>query len=459
MNKEEEQNKRKHVRHDLYISLKCWKLDQKNKPLNHGIESTAKDLSVGGVGFKSLEEYSIGSKLLMEIALPGRQDPINVHSKVVRIESEFGANEFIVGAAFEDIKPEDVNFIATSLESMNLYTLLDKTVKANASDLHLTVGSPPVMRIEGHIHFMETEKIQEGQIKTMIYPLLNQEQIEHFEKRKELDFAFSPDINSRFRVNLHYQRGFIEATLRSVTASTKSFEELGLPVEIMERFSRTRSGLILMAGKTGSGKSTTMTSMVDYINENLARVVITTEDPIEYIHTAKKSVVKQRELGSDTMSFADALKYCLRQDPDVVVVGELRDSESVINALRAAETGQLIISTVHAGDAVQALERLVNLFPPDMAHTIADRLSMCLIGILYQLLLPTKQGTRVLATELLVNTPAIKNLIREGAYAKIKNNMQTGATFGMYLLQSSLKKLLDKGLIDPKDVEEYIKAS
>lgn len=449
-------DKRQHARFKLHIPLKYWEI-KNGKPAETYVETVCRDLSTGGLGFESRLPLSVGTALRVEIHPPGRKESVISRAQVMRLESVPGKDHFLVGAAFSDIKIEDLTFLASCLESMNLFTLLDQALKEGASDLHLTIGCPPVIRVEGKIHFMKGNPIQDGQIKAMVYPLLSRTQTEYLEEKKELDFAFSPTPDSRFRVNLHFQKGFLEAALRSITAGTKSFSELGLPVDVMERFCRERSGLILIGGKTGSGKSTTMTSMVDFINNNLERVVITVEDPVEHIHLSKKSVVKQRELGSDTQSFAEALKYSLRQDPDIVVVGELRDKESVISAIRAAETGHLIISTVHAADATQVLERVVTLFPPEEALTVGHRLASCLIGVLFQILMPGKQGKQILGTELLINTPAVRTMIREGGFAKIKNSIQTGAAFGMYTLQDNLRKLCEKGLLEQAVMQEYSK--
>ena len=280
-------------------------------------------------------------------------------------------------------------------------------------------------------------------------------QIETFERTKELDFAFSPSVDARFRINLHVQKGFLEATLRSIPARTKSFSELGLPAAIMGGLCKEKSGLILIAGTTGSGKTTTVAAMVDFINKTQERVVITIEDPIEYTFYSQKSVIKQRELGSDTYSYGEALRRTLRQDPDVVVVGELLDSECILAALRAAETGHLVITTLHAPDTIQAIERIVNLFPPEHALHIRHQLASCLMGIIFQVLLPGKDHKRVLATEALTNNTAVQNLIREGRFNQIKINIQTGRHLGMYTLENKLKELYDHGLIDESVYKEY----
>jgi len=312
-----------------------------------------------------------------------------------------------------------------------------------------------MIRLDGRIIALAGSTIEDGQITAMIYPLLNDTQIEIFEKKKELDFAFSPTISSRFRVNLHLQKGFLEATLRSIPNQTKSFAQLGVPAAMMEKFCLEKSGLLLIAGTTGAGKTTTLASMVEYINQTQERVIITIEDPIEYTLKGQKCIIKQRELGSDTNSYAEALKRTLRQDPDVICIGELLDGECLLAAIRAAETGHLVISTIHSPDTIQAIERIVNFFPPEHAESIAQMISSCLVGILFQLLVPGSDGNRILATELLINNSAIKNLIREKRYTQIKTILQTGRTLGMYTLNSKLTELYEKGLISGNTLKEY----
>ena len=369
-----------------------------------------------------------------------------------------GRTDYLIGTRFVEIADSDRDRIVSCLDRINLYFIIRQAVLLRASDLHLTVGRPPVIRIAGKLHHLKTESLEDGQIKAMMYPLLTPKQISDLEDLRELDFAFSPSVKSRFRVNLHFQKGFLEATMRSVPTHSRSFEELGLPGEALERLCRARAGLVLVAGTTGSGKTTTMSSMVDFMNRNLERVVITIEDPVEFTHTSQRSIIKQRELGTDTASYAEALKRSLRQDPDVIVVGELLDREGVTSALRAAETGHLVISTVHAPDSAQAVERIVNLFPPEHAPSLCQQIASCLVGILFQALLPGRDGRLVLATELLLSNHAVQNLIREQRFPQIPNCIQTGRGVGMYTLQSCLEELLRKGLVADSTAREYVGA-
>jgi len=393
----------------------------------------------------------------MDIYLPGIEKPISCEVSVVRVEAVVNRDEYLVGTVFSKISPEDQKTIGKAIGKMNIYLLLESALQGGASDLHLTIGRPPMVRRDGRILPMAAEIIEPGQVEAMLYPLLTAEQIAFFEKTKELDFAFSPTLDSRFRVNMHWQKGFIEAALRNIPREIKSFAELTLPVDAMKKFCSQKSGLILIAGTTGAGKTTTMSSMVDYINTEMELVIITIEDPIEYTFKSYKSIIKQRELGSDTASYSEALKRVLRQDPDVICVGELLDGECMMAAMRAAETGHLVISTIHAPNTIQAIERAINFFPPEHAGNICQQLSSCLRGILFQVLLPGKQGGRVLATELMINNNAMKNLIREGKYSYMVNVLQTGRSIGMYPLTQNIKGLLAKNLINENAVTELLK--
>ena len=445
-----ENEKRKEPRRKVRVPLLCWEMEGGSK-IGKGKEIASKDLSGGGVSFYSGEMYPINTEMCIEIYLPSQKIPVSCKIKVVSVEAVLRGEEYLIGASFFDLNSDDRMRIASSVEKLDLYVLLKSTIDGGASDLHLTIGKPPMVRREGRILTMAGEVIEAGQVEAMLYPLMTREQIIYFEKNKEMDFAFSPDINSRFRVNLHSQKGYVEAVLRSISTNIKTFEELGMPVETMENFCSEKSGLILIAGTTGAGKTTTMISMVDFINRTQERVVITIEDPIEYMLKSERSVIKQRELGSDTRSYAEALKRVLRQDPDVICVGELLDGECLMAAMRAAETGHLVVSTVHAPDTVTAIERMVNFFPPEHALHARQQLSSCLIGILFQVLITAEQQDgRVVATELLLNSSAMKNLIREGRYNLMGNVLQTGRTQGMHTLNDSIKNLCEKGIIDSK---------
>jgi len=435
-------------RRKIQIPILCWDTEDESRT-KKGKEVISMDLSSSGIGFYSKEMYPLDTVLYIEIYLPGQKNPLSCKLKIVSIQIVLRGEKYLIGGAFLDLNSDDRLKLSSSVEKLDLYALLESAVAGGASDLHLTIGKPPKVRRQGRILTMAGDVIEPGQVEAMLYPLMTREQIVFFEKNKEMDFAFSPDINSRFRVNLHSPKGYIEAVLRSIPTKIKTFEELGMPVDKMENFCQQRSGLILICGTTGAGKTTTMMAMVDFINRTQECVVMTVEDPIEYTFKSELSIVKQRELGSDTRSYAEALKRVLRQDPDVICVGELLDGECLMAAMRAAETGHLVISTVHAPDTVSAIERMVNFFPPESAGNVRQQLSSCLIGILFQILVKSIQtDERVVATELLLNNSAMKNLIREGRFNLMGNVVQTGRTQGMHTLKDSLKDLHEKGLID-----------
>lgn len=449
--------KRRSPRRKVHIPIMCWEPEDEART-GKGKEIISKDLSGDGIAFFSKEIYQIDTVLCIDIYLPNQKKPVSCKLKVVSLEAIPLKEEYIIGAAFFDLALEERARLSAATEKMDLYLLLESAIAGGASDLHLTVGKAPMVRRGGRILTMAAEVIEPGQVEAMLFPLMTREQIKYFEKHKEMDFAFSPDLNSRFRVNLHSQKGYVEAVLRSIPTTVKTFEELGLSVETMELFCRKKAGLILIAGTTGAGKTTTMISMVDHINRTQECVVVTVEDPVEYTLKSQRSIIKQRELGSDTHSYAEALKRVLRQDPDVICIGEILDGECLMAVMRAAETGHLVISTVHAPDTAAAMERMVNLFPPEHAVSIRHQLASCLIAVLFQVLLPSqKKGERIIATELLLNTIAMKNLIREGRYNLIENILQTGRAQGMYKLKDSLQELHQKGLIDHETMTHFDK--
>jgi twitching motility protein PilT len=345
---------------------------------------------------------------------------------------------------------------------MELRDLLLMAIQKKASDLHLTYDTPPVLRINGHLILTNKDPLTREELKKMIYSILTDNQKEKFERDKELDFSLTLSGLDRFRVNIHIQRGSVEAAFRRIPLFIPNMEELGLPPVIAD-LSRKPNGLVLVTGPTGTGKTTTLASMINLINEERESLIIMIEDPIEYVHFNKKSIIKQREVYSDTNSFAEALKRCLRQDPDIIVVGEMRDLETISTALTAAETGHLVLATLHTPDAPQTIERIIDVFPPHQQMQVKLQLASALQGVVCQLLLPkaTEDG-RVLATEIMIATPGIRNLIREQAIEQIPTAIQTGSAYGMHTMDKSLQQLFQQGVIsydtammNVKNVEEF----
>ena len=340
---------------------------------------------------------------------------------------------------------------------MDLKELLKLSIERKDSDLHLTENSSPVLRIDGKLVFIEGDPLRRDDIKKSIYGMLTDRQKEKFESDRELDFSLALEGLERFRVNVHIQRGSVEAAFRRIPQYVPSIEELGLPPAIIQ-FARRPSGLVLITGPTGSGKTTTLAAMIEVINKERACMIMCIEDPIEYVHRNKMAVIKQREVYSDTLSFAEALKRCLRQDPDVIVVGEMRDLETISTALTAAETGHLVLATLHTPDASQTVERIIDVFPAHQQQQVRLQLSACLQGVASQILLPQAHGKgRALASEILVATPAVRNLIREQATEQIPTSIQTGIQYGMHTMDMSLKLLYKEGIISYQDALTQVK--
>jgi twitching motility protein PilT len=325
-------------------------------------------------------------------------------------------------------------------------------VEMGGSDLHITTGSSPRLRIDGKLVPIDHPSLSPADTKALCYSVLTDAQKHRFEENNELDLSFAIKGVSRFRANIFMQRGAVAGAFRLIPFEIRTFKDLGLP-EIMNEIVKKSSGLVLVTGPTGCGKSTTLAAILDRINSEKSAHIITVEDPIEYLHHHKKCLVNQREVTTDTKSFRDALRYILRQDPDVVLIGEMRDLETIEAALTVSETGHLTLATLHTNSAAQTINRIIDVFPPNQQEQIRAQLSMVLEGILAQQLIPKRSGQgRTLAFELLIPNPAIRNLIREDKVHQIYSMMQTGQSkFGMQTMNQSLFELYTKGLISYDD--------
>lgn len=334
---------------------------------------------------------------------------------------------------------------------ITIHHLLVEAIERGASDLHLTQNAPPILRIDGDLEVLDLPPLGAADSLRMIYSLLNDTQKAQFEERWELDLSIELQDVGRFRVNVHRQRGAVEAAFRVVNDQIRSLRQLGLP-PVCEEIARKTSGLILVTGPTGSGKTSTLAAMINQINDEQHRMIITVEDPIEYIHRNRKSIVKQREVTSDTHSFSEALRHVLRQDPDVVVIGEMRDLETISTALTAAETGHLVLATIHTPDAVQTVDRIIDVFPPYQQQQVRIQLANTLQAIIAQQLLPVPGGRgRVPATEILIATVGARNIIRNAKTEQLNTLLQTNFELGMQTMDKSLKNLYQQGLISYED--------
>jgi twitching motility protein PilT len=334
--------------------------------------------------------------------------------------------------------------------------LLEEVVRKKASDLHLQVGLPPMLRIDGVLvaSTTSTEVLTEETAEALIFAVLDEDQKQVLLKDKEFDFSFAFGDLGRFRVNAFHERGNIAAAMRLIPNEILSIEQLGLPA-ITNKFADYPRGLVLVTGPTGSGKSTTLAAMIHRINLERSKHIITIEDPIEYTHRSKRSIVVQREVHYDTYSFSAALRSALREDPDVVLIGEMRDLETIASAITIAETGHLVLATLHTNSASQSVDRMIDVFPPHQQPQIRAQLANILTAIISQRLIPSIGGGRVAAAEILVATPAVRNIIREGKTHQLEAVIQTGAEYGMQSMDKTLLELVKNGTISYDEARNY----
>lgn len=347
---------------------------------------------------------------------------------------------------------------ATSLRGdPDLMAALQEVLLNGASDLHITVNAPPMIRVDGSLRpITGAEAWPRHKVTDALYSIMSADQRERFEERLELDFAFSISANARFRVNFYQQRGAIGGAFRLIPTEVKQLADLGVP-QVVGEFAKLPRGLVLVTGPTGSGKSTTLAALIDLVNRTRADHIMTVEDPIEFVHSNRRSLVNQREVGQDTHSFAEALKHVLRQDPDVILIGELRDLETISTALTAAETGHLVFATLHTQDAPQTVDRIIDVFPPHQQGQVRTQLAATLQGVMCQTLVKHASGTgRVVATEILFMTPAIANLVREGKTYQIPTALQAGRGLGMQTMDQHLAELVNAGQITHKSALEKV---
>jgi twitching motility protein PilT len=342
-------------------------------------------------------------------------------------------------------------------DGLEISTLLHSAFRHGASDIHLTAGSPPVFRVNGELRPLALEKLSSNEIRRLLFNMLSHTQRERFELEKELDFAVSISSGIRFRVNAHFQRNTVAVAMRMILGSLPAIDTLRLP-NVISKLAYATQGLLLVTGPTGSGKSTTLAALVDMINAERSCRIITIEDPIEFVHENRMSIVEQREIGPDTKSFSAALKYVLRQDPDVILVGEMRDLETIQAAITAAETGHLVLATLHTNDAPQTVDRIIDVFPAHQQEQVRSQFASALLGVVSQRLLRKSDGVgRVAAFEVLISNNAVRTIVREGKTHQLLGTMETGVKEGMQTLDRSIQDLFRSGLVSREEALKYVR--
>jgi len=428
------------------------------KPSGIKYKSVTKNISSSGIFFENVEQIPLDTRLKIILEMPGSpKKSFETEGNVMRIERLLPSAHFGIGINFIKISDEEKEEIKNRIERMNVFTLLEKANKEKASDLHLTVNSPPMIRCYGELRPLDNEALSADEVRQIVYSIITEEQRKIFAVSKDLDFVFSPVLHLRYRVNIYQQQGNTEVVFRNIMPVIKNRKELGLP-DIIDDLCQLKEGLIIIGGATGSGKTTTITTMIDTINKTRGGVILSLESPIEYLHKNIKGIVKQREVGVDVPSFASGLKASLRQDADVIVVGEVIDYATVETVLQATETGYLVISSLHCTDTIQAFNRIVTLFPLEQREFIYGRLSHSLKAVIIQRLLPHKNGNeRVMATEVCMVNAAVARIIHSGNFTQLPSVIQTGAQYKMHTMQTSINRFFEQNLISAETYELHSK--
>jgi twitching motility protein PilT len=415
------------------------------------VMARARDIGVGGISFFSFAEVEVGSILKITLFISQSQK-LSLKGKVARVllTNQKDAN-YIVGVDFKGEKPEIKEKLKKFVARISIESVLSKLDLKNVVDIHLVTGYPPILKKGDRLLIAEQKPLDAYLLRNLLFAMLSDQQYQEFNKYKECNFILNC-IKKRFRVNFHLQRGKVEGVLRIIPSNVALPFKLGLP-PVTETFLANKKGLILVSGRTGSGKTTTLASMVEFLNERREGIIICVEAPVEYLHANRNCIIKQREVGKDTLSFANAAKNALRQNPDVLVLGEILDKETMEVAITAAETGTLVLTSIHAGSAAQALDRVASFFPADMQIYILRRLSLVLKGAIAQDLIPRKDNNGfALATEVLVVDNAIRRVIRDGDWKQVGSLIQMGKKSRMQTMRDSLWRLYRNQIID----EEYI---
>lgn len=440
-------NKRKARRKEGESSLKYSSVD-KEEIL---VDALAKDISVSGFAIESKDILNIGQIIKGETVFSFLEEPVKFTGKVVRVQRT-GNDRYVYGVAFDQVDQFGKEEIGKYVEKAELDTLLMRAVNKKAQSIHLNVGSVPICRIDNQISHLDVALISQEDIERMVSSILNEKQKANLYNNLELDLVYiMPKENRRFRINICFDKGKLAMVAKIVSSDLRSFKELCLP-DILEEIVDKRHGMVLFTGPVDSGKSTTLAALIENINVKRESIIICIEEPIEYVYTSKNSLISQRDVGLDTLSFSNALKSALRQDADVVLLGEMRDLDSISQAISAAEAGHLVLSTMHTTSTIDCINRVIDIFPAGQQTQVRVQLSLCLEYVIGQCLLPRADGKgRIVATEVLVITPAIRNLIRSAHTEQILSYQESGSEFGMYTMDTSIKELYVRGLIT-KDI-------
>ncbi|OQX80298.1 MAG: hypothetical protein B6D56_05390 [Candidatus Omnitrophica bacterium 4484_70.1] len=411
------------------------------------VATFTKDISSSDLSFYTSEIIRLNLNVRVYFSLSS-EESVSFVGRVVRVEEseKEDLGKYITVVEIKNISEEERNKLTKFLGYADIGRILEKIDLENVVDIHFVGGYPPIVKKFNKLVPLDMEPLSKEKVRNLLLNILDDYQYRIFKQQKEINFIFSYK-DARFRVNLHFQQGNVEGTFRVVPSEIKTLKELRLP-PVVEEFLNNKKGLILVAGRTGSGKTTTLASMVEYLNTTREGIIICIEDPIEYVHTNKKCIIKQREVGKDTLSFFNAAKNALRQNPDILVIGEILDAETMDITLTAAESGTLVLTSLHAPNSAYALDRIVSLFPAELQFHILTRLSLVLLGIITQELVPRADGRGlVLASEVLVINDALRRIIRQGDWKQISTFLQTGRAIGMRSMEESLRELYREGLI------------
>lgn len=444
-------DKRKEKRYSLRLNVTCEKV-LPDGSFDFPLTVTVKDLSMDGLCFYTHEKIDLKSRMRIKIYISD-EESVSVEGQVVRVLPSGKEDlKYIVLIQIDHSDSQTSKEIQNFLDRIDIDKVLEKLDLDNVMDVHLAVGYPPIIKKATKLLTYDSPPFTEYELQNLLLGMLDEYRYSKFMKEKELNFIWATQSGTRFRVNLHFQQTKIEGVFRKIPAKIGAPSDLGLPPAAEELLSNTR-GLILIAGRTGSGKTTTLASMVEYINNRRNSIIVCIEEPIEYLHENKGCIIKQREVGRDTLSFYNAAKNALRQNPDVLVVGEILDMETMETAITAAETGTLVLTSIHAGTSAQTFDRVTSFFPADTQKLILGRLSLILKGVIIQNLIPRVDGEGlVLATEITIVNSAVRRVIRDAEWNQIPSLIQINRNIGMQTMKNSLEKLHNMGLIQ----EEYV---